>query len=114
MKKASACFEKLVAIDSMQASNIANNMPDEERRKIVEILISNQQIKETLLLQRGKSESNLDDDVPACLASLQIPIVCLCRSKNYPLMWIYSKDFFCNFQSIDFRHLIVYNNYVKR
>jgi predicted transcriptional regulator len=61
MDKASANFEKLVAIDSMAASNIANNMPEEERRKIVEILISNQQIKEILLLQR-KSQSSLDDD----------------------------------------------------
>jgi predicted transcriptional regulator len=62
MDKASANFEKLVAIDSMEASNIANNMPEEERRKIVEILISSQQIKEILLLQRGKSQSSLDDD----------------------------------------------------
>jgi predicted transcriptional regulator len=62
MNKASSNFEKLVAIDSMEASNIANNMPEEERRKIVEILISNQQIKEILLLQRGKSQSSLDDD----------------------------------------------------
>jgi hypothetical protein len=43
MNKASAHFEKLVAIESMKASNIANNMPEEERRKIVEILISSQQ-----------------------------------------------------------------------
>jgi predicted transcriptional regulator len=64
MNKASSNFEKLVAIDSMEASNIANNMPEEERRKIVEILISNQQIKEILLLQRGKSQSSLDDDRP--------------------------------------------------
>jgi predicted transcriptional regulator len=62
MDKASATFEKLVAIDSMEASNIANNMPVEERRKIVEILISNRQIKEILLLQGGNLQSSLHDD----------------------------------------------------
>jgi predicted transcriptional regulator len=62
MDKASANFEKLVAIDSMEASNIANNMPVEERRKIIEILISNRQIKEILLLQRENLQSSLHDD----------------------------------------------------
>lgn len=62
MNNASANFQKLVAIDSMERSIIANNMPEEERRKIVEILISNQQIKEILLLRRGKSQSSLNDD----------------------------------------------------
>lgn len=62
MDKASAYFEKLVAIDSMEAPNISNNMPEEERQKIVGILISNQQIKEILLLHRGKSQSSLNDD----------------------------------------------------
>jgi predicted transcriptional regulator len=62
MGKASANIEKLVAIDSMEAPNIANNMPEEERRKIVEILISNRQIKEILLLQGGNLQSSLHDD----------------------------------------------------
>jgi hypothetical protein len=62
MGKASANFEKLVAIDSMEAPNIANNMPAEERRKIVEILISNRQIKEILLLQGAKLQSSLHDE----------------------------------------------------
>lgn len=62
MNKASAHFEKLVAIDSMESSNIANNMPEEEGRKIVEILISNRQIKEILLLQRRNLRSSLHDD----------------------------------------------------
>jgi hypothetical protein len=62
MNKASAHFEKLVAIDSMESSNIANNMPEEERRKIVEILISNRQIKEILLLQRRNLQSSSHDD----------------------------------------------------
>jgi hypothetical protein len=47
------------AIDSMEAPNIANNMPEEERRKIVEILISNRQIKDILLLQGANSQSSL-------------------------------------------------------
>ena len=62
MGKASANFEKLVAIDSMEAPNIANNMPAEERRKIVEILISNRQIKEILLLKEGNLQSSSHDD----------------------------------------------------
>lgn len=73
MNKASANFEKLVAIDSMEASNIANNMPEEERRKIVEILISNQQIQEILLLQRKKSQSSLDDDRIVAQHTQQLP-----------------------------------------
>jgi hypothetical protein len=62
MGKTSANFEKLVAIDSMETPNIANNMPEEERRRIVEILISNRQIKEILLLQGAKLQSSLHDD----------------------------------------------------
>jgi predicted transcriptional regulator len=61
MDKASSYFEKLVAIDSMEATNIANNMPEEERRKIVEILISNRQIKDILLLRGGDLQSGLRD-----------------------------------------------------
>lgn len=62
MGKASANFEKLVAIDSMEAPNISNNMPEEERRKIVEILISNRQIKEILLLKGANLQSSTHDD----------------------------------------------------
>lgn len=65
MNNASANFQKLVAIDSMERSIIANNMPEEERRKIVEILISNQQIKEILFLQGGTLRSNMYDNTLA-------------------------------------------------
>jgi hypothetical protein len=37
-------------------------MPEEERRKIVEILISNRQIKEILLLQGGTLQSSLHEN----------------------------------------------------
>jgi predicted transcriptional regulator len=60
MNNASVNYQKLVAIDKIKASDVANNMPEEERRKIVEILISNRQIKE-VLLQEGMLRSDLDD-----------------------------------------------------
>lgn len=49
MNEASAYYQKLVAIDIIEGSDIANNMPEEERREVVEILISNQQIRNVLL-----------------------------------------------------------------
>jgi hypothetical protein len=60
MNTASANYQKLVAIDTIRASDIANNMPEEERRKIVEILISNQQIRD-VLLQGGSLAPNPND-----------------------------------------------------
>jgi hypothetical protein len=62
MDIASANYQKLVAIDTIGASNIANNMPEGERRKIVKILISNQQIRDVLLqgetLESSPNETN--------------------------------------------------------
>lgn len=49
MNEASAYYQKLVAIDIIEGSDIANNMPEEERREVVAILISNQQIRNVLL-----------------------------------------------------------------
>jgi DNA-binding HxlR family transcriptional regulator len=60
MNKASSYYHKLVSIDTIEASDIANNMPEEERRKVVEVLISNQQIRNVLLIGRTL-ESNIHD-----------------------------------------------------
>jgi hypothetical protein len=60
MNKASVNYQRLAAIDTIEASGSADNMPGEERRKIIEILIPSQQIKEVLLQERTL-ESNLHD-----------------------------------------------------
>jgi hypothetical protein len=60
MNKASVNYQRLAAIDTIEASGSADNMPEEERRKIIEILIPSQQIKE-VLLQGRTLESNLHD-----------------------------------------------------
>jgi hypothetical protein len=60
MNKASVNYHKLAAIDTIEVSGSADNMPEEERRKIIEILIPSQRIKE-VLLQGPTIESNLHD-----------------------------------------------------
>ena len=45
MNKASFNYHKLLAIDTIEASSISNAMPEEERKKIVQVLIQNSQIK---------------------------------------------------------------------
>jgi hypothetical protein len=42
MNTASSNYQRLVAIDTIGASDIANKMPEKERRKIVEIKSTNQ------------------------------------------------------------------------
>jgi DNA-binding HxlR family transcriptional regulator len=59
MNKASVYYQELGAIDIIEASGITNNMP-EERRKVIEVLISNQQIRD-VLLQGRTLESNIHD-----------------------------------------------------
>jgi predicted transcriptional regulator len=49
LSKASLYYHKLIAIDAVQTSDINNNFTKLEIRKIVEALITNQQIKEVLL-----------------------------------------------------------------
>jgi DNA-binding HxlR family transcriptional regulator len=49
MNKASFNYHKLVAIDTIEESNVNNGMPEEERKKIVQVLIQNRQIKDILL-----------------------------------------------------------------
>ncbi len=50
MNKASFNYHKLVAIDAIETLNVNNNaMPEEERKKIVQVLIQNRQIKDILL-----------------------------------------------------------------
>lgn len=49
MNKASFNYHKLVAIDTIEESNVNNGMPEKERKKIVQVLIQNRQIKDILL-----------------------------------------------------------------
>jgi DNA-binding HxlR family transcriptional regulator len=49
MNKASLYYTKLAAIDSIEASNINNNFPEEERKNIVQILVQNKQVRDILL-----------------------------------------------------------------
>jgi DNA-binding HxlR family transcriptional regulator len=49
INKASFNYHKLVAIDTIEASSVNNAMPEEERKKIVQVLIQNRQIKNILL-----------------------------------------------------------------
>lgn len=57
MNKASSNYHKLLAIDTIEASSISNAMPEEERKKIVQVLIQNRQIKDILL-----NGSNMQSD----------------------------------------------------
>ena len=57
MNKASFNYHKLLAIDTIEASSISNAMPEEERKKIVQVLIHNRQIKDILL-----NGSNMQSD----------------------------------------------------
>lgn len=57
MNKASFNYHKLLAIDTIEASSISNAMPEEERKKIVQVLIQNRQIKDILL-----NGSNMQSD----------------------------------------------------
>ena len=49
MNKASLYYTKLVAIDAIEASNINNTFPEEERKNIVQILVQNKQVRDILL-----------------------------------------------------------------
>jgi DNA-binding HxlR family transcriptional regulator len=49
MNKASLNYHKLVAIDAIEASNVNNAFPEEERKNIVRILIQNKQVMGILL-----------------------------------------------------------------
>jgi hypothetical protein len=49
MNKASLNYHKLVAIDAIEASNVNNTFPEEERKNIVQILIQNKQVRDILL-----------------------------------------------------------------
>jgi DNA-binding HxlR family transcriptional regulator len=49
MNKASLNYHKLVAIDAIDASNVNNAFPEEERKNIVYTLIQNKQVRNILL-----------------------------------------------------------------
>jgi DNA-binding HxlR family transcriptional regulator len=49
MNKASLNYHKLVAIDAIEASNVNNTFPEEERKNIVQVLIQNKQVRDILL-----------------------------------------------------------------
>jgi hypothetical protein len=49
MNKASLIYYKLVAIDAIDASNVNNAFPEEERKNIVRSLIQNKQVRDILL-----------------------------------------------------------------
>ena len=49
MNKASLSYPKLVAIDAIEASNVNNTFPEEERKNIVQILVQNKQVRDILL-----------------------------------------------------------------
>jgi DNA-binding HxlR family transcriptional regulator len=49
MNKASLYYTKLAAIDAIEASNINNTFPEEERKNIVQILVQNKQVRDILL-----------------------------------------------------------------
>jgi predicted transcriptional regulator len=61
MNKASFDYHKLTAIDTIEKSNIAKAIPEEERKRIVDVLILNQQIKD-ILLNVNILESNIKDN----------------------------------------------------
>ena len=49
MNKASLYYTKLAAIDTIEASNVNNTFPEEERKNIVQILVQNKQVRDILL-----------------------------------------------------------------
>jgi predicted transcriptional regulator len=61
MNKASFNYHKLLAIDTIEASSISNAMPEEERKKIVQVLIHNRQIKD-ILSNENILKSNIKDN----------------------------------------------------
>jgi len=61
MNKASFDYHKLTAIDTIEKSNIAKAISEEERKRIVDVLILNQQIKD-ILLNVNILESNIKDN----------------------------------------------------
>jgi hypothetical protein len=46
MNKASLYYTKLAAIDTIEASNVNNTFPEEERKNIVQILVQNKQVRD--------------------------------------------------------------------
>ena len=61
MNKASLYYTKLAAIDTIEASNINNTFPEEERKNIVQILVQNKQVRDVLLkgdIKRTIAEDN--------------------------------------------------------
>lgn len=61
MNKASFDYHKLKAIDTIEASNIAKAIPEEERKRIVGVLILNQEIKD-ILSNENILKSNIKDN----------------------------------------------------
>ncbi|MGI8832501.1 MAG: hypothetical protein ACR2IS_07680, partial [Nitrososphaeraceae archaeon] len=61
MNKASFNYHKLLAIDTIEASSISNAMSEEERKKIVQVLIQNRQIK-VILLNGSKMQSDTTEN----------------------------------------------------
>ena len=61
MNKASFDYHKLKSIDTIEASNIAKSIPEEERKRIVGVLILNQQIKD-ILSNENILKSNIKDN----------------------------------------------------
>ena len=62
MNKASLYYTKLVAIDTIEASNINNTFPEEERKNIVQILVQNKQVRDILLNEDIKRSIAADKD----------------------------------------------------
>jgi DNA-binding HxlR family transcriptional regulator len=49
INKATLNYHKLVAIDTIETSNVKNAFPEEERKNIIRILIQNKQVRDILL-----------------------------------------------------------------
>ena len=62
MNKASFNYHKLVAIDTIGVLNIANAIPEEESKKIVQVLIQNRQIKDILLNGNNMQPNTADNE----------------------------------------------------